>query len=132
MAGPGVSVRFNAPAYTATWTFDPTSDRYTLSQSGKPFVTQSGTVIKADNVAVVITEVKILDEVGRKEIRTIGTGDAIVFQDGKEIDGTWKKPSATDRLQFYDAQGKVIPMNAGVTWIDVAEGKDYVTINPAK
>lgn len=50
---------------------------------------------------------------------TLGSGKASVFIDGKEIKGTWKKPSRTERLRFYDETDKEITLNRGKIWIQV-------------
>jgi len=73
------------------------------------------------------TTVTIVDEKGRRHLRTIGEGNAIVFQDGRAIETTWKKPSRTQRLRFHDANGNEIAMNAGKTWIEVVDDLAKVT-----
>ncbi len=129
--GKGVKVAFAAPSYTVRWDHDFEKNRYTRLVGGKPFKTQTGEVIMADNVAVVMTVVKTIDGVGRKEIKTVGEGKAIVLQDGVVIEGVWKKASASERLRFYDAEGKELAMNPGVTWIEVAGSEHDVTVDEA-
>lgn len=54
---------------------------------------------------------------------TIGTGKALVFQDGKVIEGKWTKASRTTRTKYTDAAGKEIQFNRGAIWIQtVPEG----------
>jgi hypothetical protein len=130
--GPGVTVDFSAPQYKAIWTHDAATNTYTRTQDGAKYVMQDGGKIAATNVAVMVSDVSIVDAVGRKHIRTTGEGEAWVFQDGKAIHGTWKKPSVTDRLRFYDQDGKEIAMNAGNTWIEVIGDAKSVTINQPK
>ena len=83
----------------------------------------------ADNVAVVVTEIEVIDNVGRREIRTTGEGEAYVLRDGIVIEATWKKPSTSERLKFYNrATGEEITMNAGVTWIEVVGSEEDIRI----
>jgi len=49
----------------------------------------------------------------------IGKGDAIVFQNGFAIEGTWKKPKEVDMMRFYDADGAEIELVAGKIWIEI-------------
>ncbi len=126
--GNTISVRFNSDLYVATWTYDSETNAYLRSQGGYKIVTEEGTRISANNVAVVVTDVSILDAVGRRKVRTTGEGKAWVLQDGKTIDATWKKSSASERLAFYDKDGNEIAMNAGNTWIEVAESEGDVTV----
>lgn len=112
-------IDFWAPVYTVDWMYDVESRRYKREQAGKPHVSASGIQIEADNVVVVITQIDVVDVVGRRKVKTIGEGKAFVLQDGVMIEATWRKPSATERLRFYLDTGEEIKMNAGVTWIEV-------------
>ena len=50
---------------------------------------------------------------------TIGQGKAIVFQDGKKIEGKWVKKDRESRTRFYDSLGKEIEFNRGQIWIEI-------------
>jgi len=52
-------------------------------------------------------------------IDTVGTGRAVIFQDGVAKEGSWKKDSESGRTRFFDAIGQEIPFNRGRTWIEV-------------
>lgn len=127
----GISVRFNSELYLANWTHDSATNTYLRSQGGRKTVTQDGTRVSANNVAVIVTDVSVLDAVGRRKIRTTGEGKAWVLQDGVTIEATWKKSSASERLAFYDKDGNEIVMNAGNTWIEVAQDEGDVTRSPS-
>lgn len=114
-----IALTFFAPTYIAEWKYDQVTNRYLRFQGGSAHVMEDGTPVIADNVAVVITDVQILDTVGRRKIVTRGEGKAFVFQDGGKIEGTWKKTSESQRLRFYDATGSEVVFNSGVTWIEV-------------
>ena len=124
-------VDFDGTIYLVDWTYDVEQGLYVRSQAGAPHITSTGEYITADNVVVVVTDIEILDNVGRRSVRTIGEWDAYVFQDGHAIEATWRKPSATERLKFYGrASGEEIVMNAGVTWIEVVGSEENVVITP--
>lgn len=127
--GVGLYVDFWTPVYVVDWEYDGETGRYLREQFGEPHVTDAGERLAADNVVVVITDIDILDNVGRREIRTTGEGDAYVLQDGIVIEATWKKPSTSERLKFYNrAIGEEIVMNAGVTWIEVVGDEEDIRI----
>lgn len=105
------SIEYAFPSYVSEWRFDKDKKRYVRFQDNQDLF--------VDNVVVVITDVKVIDGVGRRKIRTIGSGTAVVFQDGREIEARWKKPSLTERLRFFDSTGEEIKMNAGITWVEV-------------
>lgn len=52
-------------------------------------------------------------------MKTIGSGNLIVFKNGTAIKGTWKKDSPGGQFQILDQEGKPITLNAGSTWISV-------------
>jgi len=124
----GVSVRFNSSLYAVDWTFDPATDTYLRSQGGKKAISAEGVRFSANNVAVMVTDIEVLDAVGRRSVRTVGEGKAWVLQDGRTIEATWKKPSVSERLVFYDQAGDMISMNAGNTWIEVVPDEGDVEV----
>ena len=52
------------------------------------------------------------------------SGEAVVFQDGLAIPGTWSKPDAFSRTRFFDGDGLEIAFNRGQTWIEVLSFAD--------
>jgi len=55
--------------------------------------------------------------------KTIGEGRALIFQDGKVIDGKWSKANRLARSKYTDSKGNEISFNRGVIWIQtVREG----------
>lgn len=60
--------------------------------------------------------------------QTLGSGKALIFQDGNAIEGKWTKTTRTSRTKFVDSKGKEIEFNRGQIWIQtVPEGSkvDY-------
>ncbi|MEK7615485.1 MAG: DUF3048 domain-containing protein [Patescibacteria group bacterium] len=122
-----IILSFDSASYNVQWDFDEQTDRYTRSHNGSAHITQDGSKIFADNIAVIVTEVEVLDAVGRRQVRTTGEGTVFVFQDGKKIEAVWKKPSETQRVRFFDLQGNEIAFNPGVTWIEVLSDLSLLT-----
>lgn len=89
---------------------------------------QGGVVYSAKNIIVMETDVTVVDDVGRKDLRTIGEGDAMFIQDGEVFFGTWKKDSQESQLVFLTQSGDEISMNAGKTWIEVVPSLTKVSI----
>ena len=57
----------------------------------------------------------------------VGKDKAIVFQNGKAIEGSWKKPDEEDMMRFYDKVGEEIELVAGKIWIEVLPTGNDVT-----
>jgi hypothetical protein len=51
--------------------------------------------------------------------QTKGEGEALIFQDGKVISGSWEKAGMTERTIFMDEKGKELILNRGQIWIEV-------------
>ncbi len=106
-------------AYHAVWKFDTSTQKYTRFQGNNQMFEMDGKEILADTVIVQMVKAKVIDEVGRKEIDTIGEGDAAIFRNGKVIEGTWKKENREGRTRFYDENGYLIPLQSGKIWIEI-------------
>jgi hypothetical protein len=47
---------------------------------------------------------------------TIGHGRAVVFRDGRRIEGTWNRPAATDGTTLRTPDGTSIALAPGGAW----------------
>jgi hypothetical protein len=110
-----LTIDFSTPNYQVKWVYDPTTNTYSRQQV-------KGPDIKAKNIIVQwIERSPVVSPIGEKtySMKTIGTGKAKIFLDGKVIEGTWKKESRTSRTWFYDSSGAKIKFNRGQTWIEI-------------
>ena len=107
-----------AGAYAATLAYDPQTGLYTRSQNHRIQKDADGTVVSVKNVVVIDTDETVLDEKGRLSVRMTGTGDVIVAHDGKVIRGTWSRKGGQN-FAFTDADGKMIPLGRGKTWVSI-------------
>lgn len=114
--------------YQITWKYDLESNQYHRSQDGGEHTMENGEKIIANNVAIIVTDIRILDSVGRRSIKTIGEGEAVILQDGRTINGSWKKTAVGERLRFYNEAYEEILWNAGKTWIEVLPNKEDIEI----
>jgi hypothetical protein len=56
----------------------------------------------------------------------IGTGRALIFQDGQAIEATWSKKDREARTIFKDSKGKEIDFNRGLIYISVVSTRNKV------
>lgn len=115
-----VDVNFSSGIYNVTWDFVSSTGQYERSQGRDKDRDAAGTQIVADTVIVQYVPSKVIDEIGRKEMKTLGQGKVLVFQQGHAMEGEWKKESRKDRTHFYDGNGKLIPLKGGKIWIEIA------------
>ena len=59
---------------------------------------------------------------------TRGSGKALIFIDGKQIKGTWKKKDRGSRTQLVDSSGNEIKFNKGKIWFEVQATDGTVTV----
>lgn len=109
------------PDFDVTWEYDERSNSYLREQGGK---TASDwefdkPQLSAKNVVVMFVEEEgPVDEEKHMYYETIGSGDAIVFQNGEAIEGTWEKTDQYSRTKFFDSSGKEISFVRGTIWIE--------------
>lgn len=125
------SVAFSTPAYAVTWKYHRTANEYVRWQLGDVYRDIDGAEIRAKNVVVMVTDIQIIDEVGRRRIKTIGEGEARIFRDGMVTPGIWKRPRLDSRTRFFDRDGSEIAMNAGTTWIEVVGDLEALSVPTA-
>jgi hypothetical protein len=102
--------------------FDPKTDQYIRLLNGKKQIDPANNQqVFARNIVVMFQTVSndYLDSSGiqRIAIGNVGSGNAIVFKEGKAITGTWKKASDTALTRFYDNSGNEIPLVRGEIFI---------------
>jgi hypothetical protein len=64
----------------------------------------------------------------RPIVANVGSGKAVVFEEGKAINATWKKTSNTALTRFYDSSGKEIPLVRGEIFMQVVPIGTAVTV----
>ena len=108
------------------WQFDKEKKAYLRYQNGKEFVDEEGRQVQTPNLIIQKTDIKILDAIGRREIITLGQGQALIFQKGGLIQGTWQKLEKNKRTIYYSSQGKEIEFLPGPIWIEIVSNNHQV------
>ena len=108
-------------AYGVRWEYDKASNSYKRYNGGQPHIDfNNKEQLSAKNVVVQFAkETGPVDEHKHILYDTVGTGRALIFQDGQLIDGKWNKKSRTDRTIFTDAKGKEVKFTRGQIWIEI-------------
>jgi hypothetical protein len=94
-------------------------------QDGDPFVAESGDQIVVDNVLVEEHNVRaseVVDVTGTPSIEIVnetGKGHAVLFRDGRALEGRWRRESIEDPVSFETKAGKEMILAPGVTWIEL-------------
>ena len=113
-----ITIRYN-PYYSVTWKYDAEQTNYVRYVNGKKYIDLDGAEVRARNVLIQYASMKTVDEEGRKEIATVGKGEAKIIKKGRLGIGFWEKKSVTDRTRFYDPNGNEVVLLPGTTWVEV-------------
>ena len=121
-AAPVVNVTFGSPgsAFDVTWYYDPATNGYQRSLGGAPHIdATTGEQLTARNIAVQFAPLRPSGIKAYNIIDTVGSGPAVVFQDGVAKVGSWRKDSESGRTRFFDSAGGEMLFDRGRTWIEV-------------
>ncbi len=113
-----INVSISGPLFNSTYTYDQATKTYARSQAGAPHLDESGAQIKPSVViAMHVNEYNSGDYKNHEIVETVGSGKAIVFQDGLATEATWKKSGQFEQITFTDKENKEILFNRGQVWI---------------
>lgn len=113
-----ITVDISSAPYDSTYTYNVTTNSYDRSVGGAPHIDrESGQISPRVVVVMTIAERTVLEDGYREQIDTIGSGKAVIFQDGTAQEVTWIKKSKADQIVFVDAAGADVPLARGQTWL---------------
>lgn len=115
--------------YNVTWKYNSTNNEYLRFNGDKEHTDlENKEQLKAKNIAIVYAkEEGPVDKEHHMLYTVTGEGEAMVFQNGDVIKGTWEKTKATDRIKFYNEDGKEIEFVRGKIWIEVLPSGNEVS-----
>ena len=113
-----VNVQVSSALFNSTYAYNATTNTYDRSQAGAPHLDREGGQISPRVViAMKIDQQRVFEDGWREQIAAIGSGSAVIFQDGTAQEVNWSKPSKTEQIKFTDANGADVPLARGQTWI---------------
>ena len=117
--------------YVVKWLYDKATNVYKRENGGKPHIDlNTEKQLTAQNVIVVFADESVANdgyEGGEHMLYDIlGDGDALIFQNGQAIEGTWEKSDSEEMMRFYDEDEKEISMVRGKIWIEILPSDNKV------
>ena len=110
------------PDYTVTWQYDKNANLYRRFHAQ---AAQNDTItneqLSAKNLVIQFEVEKTANDGypdGHLLYGTTGSGNALIFMDGKVVKGKWIKKDRTSRTQYVDERGKEVQLNRGLIWIE--------------
>jgi hypothetical protein len=110
--------------YSVKWVYDRSTNSYLRWNGGEKHL-DLGTKeqLSAKNIVILfMTERNANDgypDNAHLLYGTIGKGNALIFQDGKEIRGTWSKQKRTGRTIIRDNRGEEVRFTRGTIWFEI-------------
>jgi hypothetical protein len=113
---PGVLVTLDS--IDVRWDWDAAAGVYFRTMEGKPHDDTLSGQVNTNNV--VVLEMTYLPGIsGSPDAKTIGSGRAFVFTGGQYIEGTWSRADRRAPFTLTDADGSIIEMTPGRTFIEL-------------
>lgn len=115
---------WNDNSYYVDWKYDKKTNSYLRNNGGAAHIDRNTkNQLSARNVIILKMVEKHANDGYEDNAHllygTKGQGKALIFIDGKQIDGAWKKKSRTDRTIITDAAGNEIKFNRGKLWFEI-------------
>ena len=108
----GYPVEFNLNTITKQWE---------RTQKGTQHLDADGKVITVDNVVVLMTTYKQSSTPGSLQAVSVGKGRAIVYTDGKVVEGEWTRPFPESPWSITTGDdAKPVQLTPGRTWVYLA------------
>lgn len=116
--------------YRVFYKYNPETNSYLRWRKGTKEIDKlTGKQVETQNIAVMRAASRMIQPPDYNDVDVEGIGEAIVYRNGEEIKGTWKKAGKYQptKLYFLDSQGKEIKFVPGKIWIEIVEPYTRVT-----
>lgn len=114
----------NYDEYFVDWVYDPATNSYNRKNGGEVHIDRNTKKqLNAKNIVVIFTSETNANDGYENNAHllyeTTGSGDAVIFMDGKVIKGGWSKDDRTDKTIITGSNGEEIEFNRGKIWFHV-------------
>lgn len=113
------------------WNWDAAAGSWRRSQDGVEHIDVTHGPIASTNVVVMVVAYgRSSIDVNSPEARTVGEGLAVVFSDGKAVEGRWARSAENEPIAFLDETGDPLALTPGSTWVELAAGDPENPVAP--
>ncbi|MBI4080601.1 MAG: DUF3048 domain-containing protein [Candidatus Levybacteria bacterium] len=110
--------------YAIDWTYDKQNNVYMRKNGGAVYTDQNTKKqLSAKNIVVLYMRESSANDGyegnAHRLYRNKGTGNAVIFQDGKQIKATWRKDKREARTILTASDGSKIEFNRGLIWFEI-------------
>ena len=115
-----------SPSMTVAWVYNGERNSYVRFINGLKDTFVSGDQVSATNVAILIVPTQTIDVIGRQQMKTLGSGTAVILAQGTLQQGTWSKKTRESRTQLIAEDASDMSFLPGVTWVEIVPSTDSV------
>lgn len=113
-----IAINFSSPTYNTVYTYNRECNCYPRTLGGVAHNDrEAGQLTPSSVIALRVAMQHVLEDGYREQITTIGSGSAVLFQNGIAEEVTWHKANRASPLIITDSEGKDVPLVRGQTWI---------------
>ncbi len=120
-----------ASDFAVVWNYNKESNSYSRNNGGVPHIDKNTEKpMTAKNVIVMFAKESPANdgyEGGHLLYKVVGSGDALIFQDGKAIEGSWSKEEETSQLKFLDNNDEEVSIIRGQVFVEILPIGNKVT-----
>ncbi|HYM64886.1 MAG TPA: DUF3048 domain-containing protein [Candidatus Sulfotelmatobacter sp.] len=121
------------PSYYVDWKYDSKTNLYKRTNGGSSHLDRdTNKQIAAKDVVVLFLGQESADDGYENNVhllfQTKGTGKAVLFKDGKRINGTWEKDKRTSRTIIKDSTGAEVKFDRGLIWFEILPTDGVLTV----
>jgi hypothetical protein len=125
-ASQAISIPWSGPDYAVKWTYNSKDNLYYRENGGVSHIDRNTQKqLTATDVIILFQAESNADdgyEDGAHQLfGTTGSGDALVFMNGKEIHAKWSKQDRTSRTILTDSNGNELTFTAGKMWFEILD-----------
>ena len=110
--------------YKAYYEYSPQTNTYKRWREGKEEIDKNNNKqVEVSVVVIMRAQSRMIEMPDYNDVDVEGEGEAIIYQNGEEIKGFWKKKGSysKSKLQFLDSKGKEVKFTPGKIWIQIME-----------
>lgn len=120
-----IKIAFGEP-YNASFVYDKEKNTYVRHQRGEIHKDHlNNKPLTPANIIVQEARITVLDDIGRLEIQTKGSGKILVFSSGSLQKGTWEKKESVTK--YFNEEKEPVTLQKGQTWIIVIDSLSKIS-----
>lgn len=113
-----INMNISSASYAVRYAYNQKANNYQRYLAGQKHIDANGNKqITPKVVVALIVPFSLESDHYHSNYDNIGSGQAFIFQDGQEIQGTWQKASIDGPLKLVDSKAQQIKLNRGQVWI---------------